>query len=178
VATPAPPVPPAPAAPPRSNFYGGFSFGTGQGSVTTNGTTTAVNDLVPGSSPTTLALMLRGGWVSGDLRYGMQLNLVRSQWSSGGATSAMQLTGFDLVMTWMPRDGGVYLRLGLGPAKLSFEGSGSTSESYGGMEAMLGLGLSSGGFGVGIDYIRQTYDNGAPIDGAAYFLAVLSLDLD
>jgi hypothetical protein len=134
-----------------------------------------VNDLVPGTSPTTLALMLRFGWGSGDLLFGLQANLVRSQWDAGGVSSAMQLYGVDLVATWRTQ-GGVYLRLGAGPAQLTFEGGGS-SESFDGTEAMLGVGLSSGGFGVGLDYVRQTYSDGAPLDGAGYLLATLSLDL-
>jgi hypothetical protein len=89
----------------------------------------------------------------------------------------MQLTGVDLVMTWMPQDVGVFMRGGVGPANLSLDGGGWVSKSYGGAEFMLGLGLSSGGFGVAIDYVRQVYDKGAPVDGAGYFLATLSLDL-
>lgn len=176
----APPAVP-PAAPPakaaRSGPYVGFSFGTGRGDVYAAGTTTAVNDLIPGESPTTYALMLRVGWASGDLLYGMQLNLVRSQWDIGGSTAAMQLTGVDLVLTWMPQDLGIFLRAGVGPASLSFDGGGATSDSFGGAEVLLGIGLSSGGLGVAIDYVRQSYDDGAPFDGAGYVLATLSLDL-
>jgi hypothetical protein len=171
------PVPQAagPAAP-QSGPYVGFSFGTGRGDVFAGGTTTAVSDLVPGASPTTLALMLRAGWASGALLFGVQANIVRSQWDAGGVSSAMQLTGVDVVATWRPPDLGLYARVGAGPAQLSFEGGGA-SESYGGAEAFFGIGFMTGGLGVGIDYIRQSYDEGAPIDGAGYLLATLSLDL-
>jgi hypothetical protein len=174
-----PPVAPVPLAPvERSGLYAGFSFGTGTGSVYSGSQTTSVSDLVPGMSPMTYALMLRGGWSNGDYLYGMQLNLIRSEWSSGGTTASMQLTGVDLVVTWMPRDLGIFVRGGVGPANLSFDGSsGFVSDSYGGAEFMLGIGLGSGGFGVAIDYVRQVYDKGAPIDGAGYLLATLSLDL-
>ena len=167
---------PAPKAG-REGPYVGFSFGTGRGDVYAGNTTTAVGDLVPGVTPTTYALMLRAGWASGDLLWGMQLNLIRSEWRAGGSTSAMQLTGVDLTATWMPQDLGMFVRAGIGPANLAFEGNGFVSDSYGGAEVMLGIGIASGGFGVAIDYVRQTYDDGAPIDGASYLLATLSLDL-
>lgn len=179
---PAPRIP-DPAAPqvappaPRSGPYAGFSFGTGRGDVFSGSTTTAVSDFVPGASPTTLALMLRAGWASGALLFGMQANLVRSSWDAGGASTAMQLAGVDVVATWAPPDLGLYARVGAGPAQLSFEASGASSDSYGGAEVMFGIGATMGGLGVGIDYIRQSYDEGAPIDGAAYLLATLSLDL-
>jgi hypothetical protein len=169
---------PAPAAPPAKGdgAYLGFSFGTGRGDVFAGGTTTKVDDLVPGVSPTTLALMLRGGWASGSLLFGVQLNLVRSQWDVSGVSSAMQLAAFDVVTTLRDHDLGLYVRAGIGPAQLTFEADGTSSQSWNGTEGMLGLGFSSSGFGVGIDYVRQSYEKGAPINGAGYYLATLSLD--
>jgi hypothetical protein len=161
----------------RDGPYVGFSFGTGRGDVTLGGETVAVGDLVPGSSPTTLALMLRCGWANGPFLFGLQANVIRSAWSVGGSTATMQLTGVDVVATWAPPDLGMYARLGVGPARLSFEGGGVTSDSYGGAEVMLGLGATMGGLGVGIDYVVQSYDEGAPYDGASYLLATISLDL-
>jgi hypothetical protein len=171
----------APAAAPGAaeakggGAYMGFSLGTGTGDVYLGDTTTSIDDLVPGVSPTTLALQLRFGWASGDLLFGFQLNLVRSQWDVSGVTSAMQLAALDVVTTLRERNLGLYVRAGIGPAQLTFEANGSSSESWNGTEAMLGVGLSHGGFGVGIDYVRQEYD-GAPIDGAGYLLATVSLD--
>ena len=172
-------VPPGAVPPPapRNGPYVGFSFGTGRGDVTLGGETVAVGDLVPGASPTTLALMLRCGWASGPFLFGLQANVIRSSWSAGGSTATMQLTGVDVVATWAPPELGMYARLGVGPAQLSFDGGGAASDSYGGAEAMLGVGMTMGGLGVGIDYIVHTYDEGAPFDGASYLLATISLDL-
>jgi hypothetical protein len=172
------PVPAAPAAQAAKHdgAYLGFSFGTGRGDVFTGGTTTKVDDLVPGVSPTTLALMLRCGWASGSLLLGVQLNLVRSQWDVSGVSSAMQLAAFDVVTTLRDHDLGLYVRAGVGPAQLTFEADGTSSQSWNGTEGMLGFGFSSSGFGVGIDYVRQSYQKGAPIGGAGYYLATLSLD--
>jgi len=171
-------VPPGALPPPapRSGPYVGFSFGTGRGDVFAGGTTTAVNDLFPGSA-STLALMLRCGWANGPFLFGLQANVIRSSWDVGGASATMQLTGVDVVATWAPPELGMYARVGVGPAQLSFEGGGATSDGYGGAELMFGVGATMGGLGVGIDYVRQSYDEGAPIDGAAYLLATVSLDL-
>ena len=178
VAPPGPPaVAPAGAEAKRSGAYLGFSFGTGRGDVFAGGTTTSIDDLVPGVSPTTLALMLRFGWASGNLLFGFQMNLVRSQWEVSGATSAMQIAGLDVVTTLRDSQLGLYARVGVGPAQLTFDANGTSSQTWNGTEAMLGVGLSHGGFGVGIDYVRQSYDSSAPIDGAGYLLATLSLDL-
>jgi hypothetical protein len=179
--SPAPAVPGGPAAPAaatptaKSGGYFGFSFGTGRGEVFVGDTTTSVEDMVPGVSPTTLSLMLRAGWASGDLLFGFQLNLTRSQWDVSGVSSAMQLAAFDVVTTWRSSELGLYVRAGVGPAQLTFEGGGA-SESYNGTEAMLGVGFGAGGFGVGFDYVRQSYGSEAPIDGAGYVLATVSLD--
>ncbi len=183
---PAPPAPPAPApqaapAAPgpeakRSGGYFGFSLGTGRGDVFAGGSTTSVDDLVPGVKPTTMALMLRFGWASGDVLFGFQLNLVRTQWDVSGVSSAMQLAGLDVVTTLRDHSTGLYVRVGIGPAQLSFDADGSSSQSWNGTEAMLGAGIHMGGFGIGFDYLRHSYGKDAPLDGAGYVLATVSLD--
>ena len=166
----------APAAPFQSQDgeYFGLAFGTGIGQVMVGSTTTDVRDLVPGASPTTLALIGRYGHRTGDQLLGIQLGLVSTQWSGGGATASMNLLSLDFTYTAVVLDD-VYLRLGAGPASLTFEGNGASSKSYGGAEMTAGIGISSGGFGVGIDFLVQRYGGDAPIDGASYVLATLTL---
>jgi len=178
-APPAPPAvptaPPPTAAPPpkpsKDGGYFGFAFGTGTGEIYSGSTTVDLRDVGP--DPRTLAIMGRFGHRTGDFIFGLQANLVRTQWSSGGSTAAMNVMGLDLVSTLVIADD-IFLRVGVGPASVSFEGSGSTSDSYTGAEVILGMGFHMSGMTVGIDMLLQTYsDPNAPFDGSRYLLATI-----
>jgi len=177
---------PGPAAPvtplvrlEKSGSYFGVSLGTGKGTLYSGNSSIGINDLIgsSGQSPTTLALQLRGGWGNGDLLLGTQLNMTRTWVEDGGTSFGLQFIAVDLVATWWSQDAGVYARLGLGPSQVSTFGGNTRSNSVQGVELMAGIGLSSGGLGVGIDFTRQTYRaSEAGFDSVDYVLAMLSLD--
>jgi hypothetical protein len=183
VGQPGPEAPgaPAPAAKiEKSGGYFGLSLGTGKGTLHSGSSSVDINDLfgTSGQSPTTFAFQLRGGWGSGDLLLGTQLNLTRTWVDSGGVSYGLQFFAIDAVATWWSQELGIYARVGLGPSQVSAFGGGSTTRTVQGVELMAGMGLTMGGFGVGIDATRQNYKaSEAGFDSVTYVLASVSLDV-
>lgn len=183
----APPVEAAPAVPvepagtvAKSGGYFGVSIGTGKGTLRAGNSSVSVNDLFSGSgeSPQTFALQLRGGWGSGDLLLGTQMNLTRTWVDSGGTSYGLQFVAVDLVATWWSQSDGLYVRVGLGPSEVTFFGGNARSSAAQGVEVMAGLGVTLGNVGVGFDLWRQTYEaSQAGFDSASYVLVSLSLDV-
>lgn len=170
---------PAAAKPVKNGPYFGFSFGTGTGNMTAGGTTDSFTDIsINGEAPTTLALQLRSGWGTGDYLFGMQLNMMRTWWDISGVSSGMEFMGFDVVATWWDQDAGLYARVGIGPSQFSWFADDYSTESVSGVEMMFGVGATMGGMGVGIDFIRQAYEETeAGFSSVTYMLAMLSLDM-
>lgn len=167
------------ARPPKSGPYFGASVGTGTGRVTVQGETYSISDWsYYGESPTTLALMLRGGWGTGPFLFGMQLNWIRTSWDYNGSSFGLDFMGFDAVATWWDQEMGLYARAGIGPASASAFDGPNTTESVDGIELMLGIGFTMGGLGVGIDLINQNYGDeatGIPAT-VTYTLAMINFD--
>lgn len=185
-ATPAPSPTPAPAAAgapvpkkQKNGLYFGFSLGTGTGTIYSGGSSWNINDYSYfGKTPTTLAMQVRTGWGTGDLLFGMQLNLTRSWVDVGGTSVGMDFMAFDVVATWWSQEMGLYTRIGVGPSQFSAFSGSTSSKAVNGAEMMVGLGFTMGGFGVGMDYFRQYYTRSeAGFDSVGYFLAMVSLDL-
>jgi hypothetical protein len=190
VAQPAEAAPTAPNAPTvpavpvekveKSASYFGMSLGTGQGTLYSGNSSVELNDLfaASGKSPTTVAIQLRGGWGTGDYLLGTQLNVTRTSASSGGASYGLQFVSVDLVATWWSQEMGISAKVGIGPSQVSSFGGNTRSNAVQGVELMAGMGLSSGGLGVGIDVTRQTYRaSEAGFDSVTYVLAMLTLDM-
>jgi hypothetical protein len=186
VGQPAPgaPVAPVTGAPApkveKSGGYFGLSLGTGKGTLHSGNASMDVDDLFGGSgqTPTTFALQLRGGFGSGDLLLGTQLNLTRTWIESGGKSVGLQFFAIDAVATWWSQEMGIYTRIGIGPSQVTVFGGNSSSDPVQGVEFMVGMGFTMGGLGVGIDATRQNYKaSEAGFDSVNYVLAMLSLDM-
>jgi hypothetical protein len=176
---PSTPVEPAGRAG-KSGGYFGVSLGTGKGTLQQGSSSVSVNDLfaASGRSPQTLALQLRGGWGSGDLLLGSQMNLTRTWVDAGGTSYGLQFASVDLVATWWSQSDGLYARVGLGPSEVSAFGGNSRTSTSQGVELMAGLGVTLGSLGVGLDLTRQTYKaSETGFDSVTYVLASLSLDV-
>jgi hypothetical protein len=175
------PAPVAAEAPKQKEGpYFGFSFGTGNGSIGVGGTAYDLDEQMgyAGESPTTMAMMLRFGFGSGDFLFGAQFNWIRTFIDVSGTEVGMDFRGFDLVGTLWSQEMGLYTRVGIGPAQVRGYVGSSESDPVSGVELMLGLGATMGGLGVGIDLIRQNYDVAeAGFDYVQYMLVTLSLDL-
>lgn len=182
-AAPASGAPAAPALAPKAEKAGGyfgFSLGTGKGTLHSGNASMDVDDLFGGSgqTPTTFALQLRGGWGTGDVLFGTQLNLTRTWVESGGKSYGLQFFAVDAVATWWSQEMGIYTRIGIGPSQVTAFGGSSSSDAVSGVEFMAGMGFTMGGLGVGIDATRQTYKaSEAGFDSVNYVLAMLSLDM-
>jgi hypothetical protein len=122
--------------------------------------------------------MLRLGWGDGDFLFGTQFNWIRSYTTVAGTEAGYDFRAFDLTATWWSQEAGLYTRVGVGPAQYRVYAGSSESDPISGVELMFGVGFTMGGFGVGIDYTRQSYDaKEAGFDSVGYLLASLSLDL-
>lgn len=192
-----PTIPGAPAAPGpatatamkplKNGGYVGFSVITGKGTVYLNGQSASIDEALQlvsditgasGQSPTTLGLMLRLGWGSGDFLFGTQFNWIRSFISINGTEAGYDFRGFDLTATWWSQETGIYARVGVGPAQYRVYAGSSESDPAGGVELMAGFGVTMGALGVGMDLIRQSYDaNETGFDAVQYVTVSLSLDL-
>ena len=181
VAAPGQEAPAVPAAKvTKSGGYFGFSFGTGKGTLNAGGSSIEVDSLFGGSGqrPTTFALQLRGGFGNGDLLFGTQMNLTRTWVDIDGTSYGLQFLSLDLVATLWSQDMGMYARIGVGPSQVSGFGGDSTGEAVQGVELMVGVGLTTGGLGVGFDITKQAYDvREAGFDSVTYVLASLSFDM-
>jgi hypothetical protein len=176
----APAAPGVPAAKVEKNApYFGFSFGTGQGTITSGSTSWNFNDYTYfGKAPTTLAMQLRGGWGTGDFLFGAQMNLNRTWVDVNGSSIGMQFFAVDAVATWWSQEMGIYTRVGIGPSQFNAYAGSSTGKTYSGVELMAGFGVTMGGLGVGIDFTRQAYTaSETGFDSVSYMLAMLSLDM-
>jgi len=189
----APPATPAgtanaAVAPQKSGPYVGFSVITGKGTAYyPDGSSQDVNDALrlagavlgdPNTSPATLGLMLRLGWGTGDLLFGGQFNWIRSFISVGGTEAGYDFRAFDLTATWWSQEMGIYGRVGVGPAQYRTYAGSSESDPASGVEVMAGFGVTMGGLGVGIDFMRQGYDaKETGFDSVMYLSGGLSLDL-
>lgn len=178
----------APAAKPEKNGpYVGFSFGTGSGTVYNGSSSLAINDALTtvagvagasGQSPTTLAMMLRFGWGSGDFLFGTQFNWIRSYVDINGTSAGYDWRAFDLVATLWSQEMGLYTRVGVGPSQYRVYVGSNESTPESGVELMLGVGATLGGLGVGLDLFRQNYDKTRTgFDYVNYFVVSLSADL-
>ena len=106
------------------------------------------------------------------------MNLTRTWVDVAGTSSGLQFFAVDAVATWWSQDMGLYTRIGIGPSQVSAFGGGSTSDAVQGVELLMGVGLTSGGFGVGFDITKQSYDAAeAGFDSVTYALVTLSLDM-
>jgi len=178
----------APAVKPEKNApYFGFSFGTGTGTVYAGSSSLDIDEALTtasgilgasGQSPTTMAMMLRFGWGTGDFLFGTQFNWIRSFVDINGTSAGYDFRGFDLVATLWSQEMGLYTRVGVGPAQYRVYAGSSESDPISGVELMLGVGATMGGMGVGLDMIRQNYDaNETGFDYVNYVVVSLSLDL-
>lgn len=173
----------SPAAPPKkekSGGYFGLSIGTGKGTMKSGGASVDINDVLAtsGGSPSTLHMQLRGGFGTGDLLFGAQLNWTRSWVEVGGVSGGLDFMAVDLTATYWSQEMGLYTRIGFGPASYSWYVGDATSSSVSGFELMVGVGATMGGVGVGIDLFRQSYDAAKTgFDEVTYVLVTIGFDV-
>ena len=168
------------AKPPKQGPYFGMSLGTGKGTLYNGSSSWDIDDtnIYLGQPVTTLNLQFRAGFGAGDFLFGGQLNWTRSFADVNGVAVGMDFMAMDLVGTWWSQEMGLYLRAGVGPAFYNWYVDSNTSDTFSGVEVMLGMGATMGNLGVGIDLFRQSYDaNETGFDSVQYLLATLTLDM-
>jgi hypothetical protein len=178
-ANPVSPPPPAPArAHTRDSWYIGFGFGTGGGSVKGQGDTLSFSDMNLGRDPTNLMLNFKvGATLSPTLLLGFDLSALRSQASDSLATTAVQVTNYDAMLTWFPWETGLNLRGGVGLSVLTWDLDVLGSSSWTGGNLDVGVGYAfwlgkSFNLTLNLDLSAQGYgsSNDAPESSTTWML--------
>lgn len=167
------------AKPPKSGPYFGFAVGTGKVTMRAGGSSLDTDDRLGAvdEMPFTGQMQFRTGWGTGPFLFGLQLNWTMTSTSEGGVTRGEDIQGWDFVATWWDQEMGLFARAGLGPCFYTFTSDFGDSDTYQGMELLLGFGVTMGGLGVGIDLMHQTYDDTeAGFDSMNLIVASISLD--
>lgn len=174
-AYPAPPpyAPVQPYLPPakqRDRWYIGFGIGGGGGSATRFGIDRSFKELNNDRSPTSVFLNFKvGATLTPRLLLGLDIGAIGSVVDESGVTTGVSVANVNAVVTFFPRERGLFLRGGLGRAGISRteEVGGITIEdsSANGFDVLGGVGWafwlgSSFNLTVNLDLSRQWYDSG------------------
>jgi len=140
---PAPPPPPSAPEPfRRGAWYVGFGLGWGDGSVTGASGTSTFGEVLRGHRPVNLSLAFRVGVTLGaTLLLGVDVRAVRAAGSAGGSGSAIQVNGYDAMLTFFPWERGLFVRAGMGFADLVADAA-AGSTHHGGLDLAAGAGYA------------------------------------
>jgi opacity protein-like surface antigen len=131
----------------RYPWYFGLGAGWADGDVTYGPTTYSFYDWHNGNAqPTNWLFNLKvGATLSPALLLGFDFTTVGSQLDDGVVLTRLGIDNFDAVATWFPAGEGFFLKGGLGVSQFRWtlsDPAGSSGESYGGTNALVGLGYA------------------------------------
>jgi hypothetical protein len=175
---PAPPPPATPRLHLRDSWYIGFGLGTGGGDVSGQSQTLTFKDMNAGRSPTNALLNFKvGATLTPKLLLGFDVTAIRSAATDNGYTTAVQVTNYDVMLTWFPYETGLFLRGGVGLSALSWELDTLGTSTYRGANLLVGVGYA---FWIGqhfnltanLDYSGQSYGSSTDAPERSKFWAL------
>jgi opacity protein-like surface antigen len=175
----------------RSPWYIGFGIGGGNGNMSGLGNTVTFSEAhsnLWGMSvdPANVVVNFKLGLtLSPTLLIGYDTTGIISMYSSGGASSTLQIVNYDAMATWFPQGEGLFLRGGAGLSKFTLtldDAYGTATESASGFNVIAGVGYAlwvgqSFNLTINLDYSLQSYGSSATeIDSSNFFAAWVGFD--